>query len=103
MSIISPDVDHNIGVLYLGLGNRYILGYVLLDLIMAKAKEEPINERCHFKAYEMSGVTALKCAGRSMMESKRKSRRTKVRVLLTGGAGVVALIMCNSTIRDTFN
>eukprot|EP00586_Coscinodiscus_wailesii_P021649 CAMPEP_0172519312 /NCGR_PEP_ID=MMETSP1066-20121228/291345_1 /TAXON_ID=671091 /ORGANISM="Coscinodiscus wailesii, Strain CCMP2513" /LENGTH=566 /DNA_ID=CAMNT_0013301879 /DNA_START=223 /DNA_END=1923 /DNA_ORIENTATION=+ len=86
VSILSADVDHDIGVLYLGLGNGYVLGYALSDLVMAKAKEEPIKERFRFKAYEMGGVTALKCAGRNMMVSKRQSRGTEVGVLLTGGA-----------------
>ena len=93
MSILSADFNHDIGVLYLGLGNRYLLGYAISDLVMAKGKEEPIKECCCFKAYEMGGVTILKCAGRSMMVSKRRSRRTEVGVSLTGGTGVVASIM----------
>ena len=43
VSILSANVNHDIGVLYLGLGNRYALGYTLLDLVMAKSKEEPIK------------------------------------------------------------
>ena len=71
VSILSADFNHSIGVLYLGLGNGYVLGYVLSDLITAEAKEELIKERFCFKAYEMGGVTALKYVGRSMVVSKR--------------------------------
>ena len=71
VSILSADFNHSIGVLYLGLGNGYVLGYVLSDLITAEAKEELIKERFCFKTYEMDGVTALKYVGRSMVVSKR--------------------------------
>ena len=103
MSTPSADVDHDIGVLYLGLGNGYVLGYTLSDLVMAEAKEELMKERGHFKAYEMGGVKALKCAGRSMMVSKRQSCKAEVRVLLTGGVGVMASIMGKGKINNTFN
>lgn len=38
VSTPSADVDHDIGILYLGLGNRYVLGYALSDIVTAKAK-----------------------------------------------------------------
>jgi hypothetical protein len=103
VTILSADFNHDIGVLYLGLGNGYLLGYAISDLVMAKAKEEPIEECCCYKAYEMGGVTVLKCAGRIMMVSKRRSCRTEVGVFLTGGAGVMASIMGNRKINDSLN